>query len=416
MTARTIIAGIALLLLAGAAPRQDRPAVWPSAERTLDDKEAILRAAADFPHSSQLQRRLLGAALEAKNAAQALGALERLAAMGGTLSQPSRALLVPLVGAAAMARLAPLFDANAAPIGGSRIFATIPADDQLVEGLAWDDRRHELYAASVYERRLFRLDPPDRASAVTQAQPAGLFGTQYDARRGVLWLASSVAGAFANAPGGFNGIVRVDPGGGTLRIPAPAGAGQGIGDVVVAADGDVYASDGTDGAIFRCRPSCGTLEIFLPAGTFFSAQGMALSADQARLYVADYRYGLAMVDRATGKVDQVAGAPTMMLDGIDGLVRFGRDLIAIQNGFRPARIVRLHLSGDGRRVARLDILERGNPAWGEPTLGTVAGSRLLYVSDSQWERFDGGKVTLPPRPTPVRELSLGGSAAEARRR
>jgi hypothetical protein len=157
------------------------------------------------------------------------------------------------------------------------------------------------------------------------------------------------------------------------------------------------------------------LEAYVPAGTFFSAQGMVLSPDQTKLYIANYRDGLAMIDRATGRVEQVTASSPMMLDGIDGLVGFGGDLIAIQNGVRPARIVRLRLSRDGGRVERLDVLERANPAWGEPSLGTIAGSKLLYVSDSQWERFEDGKQTSPARPTPIRELPLESGVTRARR-
>ncbi len=99
----------------------------------------------------------------------------------------------------------------------------------------------------------------------------------------------------------------------------------------------------------------------------------------------------------------------MMLDGIDALVGYNGDLIAIQNGVGPIRIVRLHLSQAGDRVEKLDVLERGNPAWGEPSLGVVVGNRLLYVADPQWDRYgDGGAATSdkPARPTPIRSLRL----------
>jgi hypothetical protein len=408
----------AILVAAGSAPPRAAapPSPWPAAARQLRDHRTLARAAADFPSSSQLQRGLLGAALEAKDSAEAIDALDRLAGMGATLSQPSRDLLAPLVGAAAMRRLAPLFDANAASRGESRVFATVPATDQLIEGLAWNARRQELYATSVHDRMLFRLERPGGAVPLTSVQPGGLFGITFDARRGAFWIAASVAGGFQGGAGGFNGVIRIDAATGRLRrIAAPAGAGEGIGDIAVARDGTVYASDGMTGGVFRCLPPCARLEAYVPAGTFFSAQGMVLSPDQTKLYIADYRDGLAMIDRATGRVEQVTASSPMMLDGIDGLVGFGGDLIAIQNGVRPARIVRLRLSRDGGRVERLDVLERANPAWGEPSLGTIAGSKLLYVSDSQWERFEDGKQTSPARPTPIRELSLERGVTRARR-
>ena len=101
-----------------------------------------------------------------------------------------------------------------------------------------------------------------------------------------------------------------------------------------------------------------------------------------------------------------------MLDGIDGLSADGGTLIAIQNGASPRRILRLHLTPDGLAVARVEVLERANPDWGEPTLGTIVDDHLLYVADAQWERFGpGGAVTGegPLRPTAIRILGLRGS-------
>ena len=43
------------------------------------------------------------------------------------------------------------------------------------------------------------------------------------------------------------------------------------------------------GAVYRCAPGCDALETWLPARTFYSAQGMVISPDGRRLYVADYR-------------------------------------------------------------------------------------------------------------------------------
>jgi hypothetical protein len=92
----------------------------------------------------------------------------------------------------------------------------------------------------------------------------------------------------------------------------------------------------------------------------------------------------------------------MMLDGIDGLAAHGRDLIAFQTAYFPARIARLRLSGDGLRVERLDVLERANPDWGEITVGAVAGDELLYVANAQWDHYgEGGAPVAGTTPLPT---------------
>jgi hypothetical protein len=136
---------------------------------------------------------------------------------------------------------------------------------------------------------------------------------------------------------------------------------------------------------------------------------MAPSTDRRRLYVADYLHGLAVVDTNDGSVARLASDVSTMLDGIDGLMPWRGGLLAIQNGTSPRRILHLALSGDGRRIAAVRVVECAHPDWGEPTLGVVMGGSLLYVADAQWERYGaGGAVTGegPTRPTAIRAARL----------
>lgn len=396
----------ALLLAASAGPAQPLP--WPRAVVEFSSTAEVEAAAASFPNSSSMQRRRIAAALDAHDAAAALDATRRLAAMGATLSPASRARIATLVGEAPIAALADAFDANAAPVVGSVAYGRIGADQHLIEGLIWDPGDRRLYATSVVDRRLLELRA-DGAHVVLDGGLGSLFGGAYDAARGRLWI--SVAMIEQTPPGpGFAGLLGLDPANpaAASRIPAPAGATPG--DVAVAADGIVYVSDGMNGAVYRCRPGCTALETWLPAGTFRSAQGMAVSENGRLLYVADYRYGLAAVDRGSGRVLRMNAPPGMMLDGIDALVRHYDHLIAIQNGAPPLRIVALALTRDGLGISGLRVLERSNPAWGEPSLGTLIGDRFVYVSNPQWDRYGAhGAVTGdgPVVPTEIRAIWLG---------
>ncbi|MBV9901430.1 MAG: hypothetical protein JOZ90_10080, partial [Alphaproteobacteria bacterium] len=371
-----ILLAVVLLLSAPAAFAQ--PAPWPRAVADFASPAETEAVAAQFPNSANMQRRRLAAALDAHDAAAALDATRRLAAMGATLSPASRTRVAALAGEGPIAALASVFEANATPAGGSRVHAEIGTDQRLIEGLIWDGGGRRLYATSVVDRRLLELRP-DGARILAEGGLGSLFGGAWDPGRGRLWVAAAL---IAQTPDGlgFAGLLGIDPADPRhpQRIPAPAGGTPG--DVAVAPDGTVYVSDGMNGAVYRCLRGCTALETWLPPHTFLSAQGMAVSADGRLLYVADYRYGLAAVERASGRVFRMAAPPDLMLDGIDGLVRDGDSLIAIQNGAPPLRIVQLSLSGDGLGIASLHVVERLNPAWDEPSLGAVVGDRLLYVS------------------------------------
>ncbi len=405
-----LAASLSLCAFATTGERATAAPAWPDAVVDFTSTEQMLAVADRFPNSSGMQRRRLGAALERKDPAVALDAARRLATMGASLSAAARTQVESLIGGDAMTGLAAIFDANAAPVGTSTLHAVIPAEHRLIEGLIWDRTARLLYATSVVDRRLLTLGPGGAAVAA-EGGLGSLFGGAYDPARRRIWLASA---RIEQTPKGgplFSGLIGVDPAHSfrLTRIAAPEGYGGALGDVAVAPDGTLYASDGLKGAVYRCRPGCAALESWLAPGSFRSAQGMAVSANRKWLYVADYRYGLAAVDRKTGSIVRVEGAAGMMLDGIDGLAMHGRDLIAIQNGIGPVRIVRLVLSANGLAVARLEVLERANPQWGEPSLGAVVGDLFLYVANPQWERYgEGGTPAAdkPARSTMIRALDL----------
>lgn len=346
--------------------------------------------------------------MQAKDPVAAGEALRMLAAMGAVLSEAAQAQVAQLIGAEAMAPITAQFTANSAPIEASRVHASIPARHRLVEGVVWDSGAGRLFATTVVDRALLAVEPG--GTSVASGGFGSLFGGAYDPVRNRLWLASASVAETPKREPLFVGLLAVDPDRPTAarRVPAPAGVTATPGDVAIARDGTVYASDGLNGALYRCRPGCAALEILLAPGTLYSAQGLAVSADQKLLYIADRRYGIAALERASDRLLQVTGDGSMMLDGIDGLTLHRGDLIATQTAYPPARIVRLHLSPNGLRVERQDVLERAHSGWGEVTLGTVAGDRLLYVADAQWDHY--GDAGMPSaamsKPTPIRSLKL----------
>src|SRR5207302_1668043 len=74
------------------------------------------------------------------------------------------------------------------------------------------------------------------------------------------------------------------------------------GDIAVAPNGDLFVSDGRAGKLYVVRDGRVALDTLVPAGHLFSPQGIAPDPDGRRLFVADYLYGVAIVDRVTGAV------------------------------------------------------------------------------------------------------------------
>ena len=116
-----------------------------------------------------------------------------------------------------------------------------------------------------------------------------------------------------------------------------------------------------------------------------------------------------MIDAETGEVSRLAADSPMLLDGIDGLWLHGGELIAIQNGMSPKRIIGLRLSEDGNRIVSLRVLEQANPAWTEPLGGDIHDGALYYIGNGSWDLFEEGgtlREGAELHPTDIRRLEL----------
>lgn len=369
-----------------------------------------------FPQSSGAWRRAANGALESGNASELTSALKKLAEMGATLRAETYEKLKSSIGEVAdRDDLDRRFAANRSAKSDSASFASIPADYRLVEGVAWDAATGRLFIGTVVDGRLAFLQHGKWHDVALAGPRSSIFGMALDKRHSRIWLAmATVEQSAVDAPE-FTGIVAVDLK--ALKIVAraatpPSAVGAMPNDLTVASDGTVYVSDAKTGSILQCKPGCSRLSVLTSPGTISSAQGIVALPDGRRLIVADYRNGLWLVDRTTGKASILGSTFPAMLDGVDGLLLDPKQkqLIAVQNGTSPRRIVRLQMTGTWDRVAKVAVIEQNSSEWGEPTLlSRYDGREFIYIADGQWERY-GAKGSLTDkgalRETPVRRAFL----------
>jgi sugar lactone lactonase YvrE len=334
----------------------------------------------------------------------AVETLERVANMGlGLRADADPDFDVLAEDAAFQAVLEKLRD-NRRASGTSRTAFTIAGAPTFVpEGLAHDPRDGSFYVGSVHERRIVRVSADGVVSEFAPAAFAGLMsvmGMQVDPDEGVLWVCTAgvaETGGLRDDNLGRSAVFKFDLESGQLLLHyhfSNSEQRRVVGDLALASDGDVYVSDARGSGLHRIRSGGDFLETFVQPGVFQSPQGLALSSDQRGLYVADYSKGVFYVHRATREAVRLKHPDNQTLLGIDGLVRDGDALIAVQNGTMPHRILRLELSEDGREITRVRVLAASLPEWDEPTLGLMVGDRFYYVANSQWNRFVDGE--LPP--------------------
>lgn len=405
---RLLAATLALLLAAPLAA--DEPLAWRAVDALtgqIADVAGLEQLARDFPDSTSVRLRLLNAQLAASNGEGALASLAWLKARGHVFSARTQAQIPELIGASYAEAARGLLLPSAEVIVASTVFDTVQAEAGLIETVYVAPNGVEAMATSVSHRAVFVRNGGDDwdAYAIADAHALSGIAAASDANWG--WIASATIDGSPDDPARFTGLFELMGDFGKLRrIPAPPGVK--VSDLAAGADGTVYASDPEGGGIYRATPGATELSALLPPGTLRSPQGLAVSADGVRLYVSDYRYGLAMIDFATGAVTRLGSDVPAALDGVDGLWLHNGELIAVQNGTSPMRISAFTLSEDGTRIIGHRVLEQAHPEWTEPLGGSIARGALHYVATGQWDRYEQGRLreSMTAIPTVIRRLTL----------
>ena len=288
------------------------------------------------------------------------------------------------------------FEASTTPIIRSSTAFTIGEKGLITEGLAFDPVDETFFISSVHKRKILAVNKNGEAKPFASEQD-GLFsalGMAVDAKRRRLWVTSTAFPQMINfkkEEQGVSAVFKFD-----LRtrkllkkyLLSNATKKHALGDLIIQSNGDVFTTDSQSAAVYVIRANTDEIEMFLEDPGFGSPQGLAFSGDERHLFIADYSTGLFDIDVRTKKVIHLAPLAGATLLGIDGLYFHKGNLIAVQNGVTPQRIVRIWLSKDMTRAERLAVLEANNPVFLEPTLGVLVKSTFYFIANSQWPLVD----------------------------
>ena len=161
-------------------------------------------------------------------------------------------------------------------------------------------------------------------------------------------------------------------------------------DIALLPDGSVAVSDSERGAVLQLTPS-GQWRTLAGPGSFGYPNGLTYLAAAQRLVVADLR-GLWTIDLKDARIEGIEAAEGTFVGGIDGLYAVDGQLLAIQNGVRPHRVVRIALAGDARRVVRVATIASNLPELAEMTTAAVGGGEITVLAGSQLVQLSSGSA------------------------
>jgi sugar lactone lactonase YvrE len=275
------------------------------------------------------------------------------------------------------------------------------------EGMAYAHYSGRVYAGSV-QRKIVWTDKTGEVHDLVKAGEDNLAyvgGLHVDEARKELWAVSSRFGS-AQLPGAVYGLFKYDltTGKRIATFIAPSNSLGGLNDVaVVPSTGKAYATNSIEGSVYCTKAGSQDLELFLPAGTVAFANGITVSDDEQILFVAG-DFGIYRADLRTKSVAELQKTPDVIDASIDGLYFYKQSLVGIQNAIHPGRVVRLYLDPTLTRIIRSEILETYNPAFENPTTGSLDGDSLLFMANTQLHKWKPGQAL--PRASDLHDIQI----------
>lgn len=290
------------------------------------------------------------------------------------------------------------FEKNNDPFGNGTPLFELDKNDRIIEGITFDKRSKSYYLSNVTRGGLVLLD----SSMIISEFPLpdsinyfSLLGLTADSNNNCLWIAASALKQSVNAASGKTGIsalVKFELETKTFEVvfnTSGSGENHSFNDICIGDSGFVYITDSRSNSIYRFDPNVNDYEIFINPGIFVSLQGIAFDYEKNQIFTADYSLGISRINIKTKSVTFLNPPAKNTLLGIDGLYITGNNLVAVQNGVKPNKVMKITLNNDHSSIDSVTIVNSNLPFYDEPTLGFIRDGNFIYIANSQWNKFEG---------------------------
>ena len=290
--------------------------------------------------------------------------------------------LESLHGSAEFSRLLTTLERNLQPVAASDRLFTLDQLGLIPEGIAYEPKSGRFFLGSMRSGDIYVVDAAGQMSKFATVQHDGklaAIGMAVDVARGLLWAVGAsfdLVEDFDPAAPVRSGAFGFDLLTGQLREKFIAdNPTNGFNDVAIAPSGDIYLSGD---ALSVIRAGSTMIETVATSMPIYGSNGITVRPDGKRLFVSSYPIGIATVDPGTGESYWLQAPDNVSLYGIDGLYWYQGDLIGVQNGVQPWRLIRLRLDEERMAVTDVRLIEFANEDI-TPTTGAIVGDVIHYI-------------------------------------
>lgn len=268
--------------------------------------------------------------------------------------------------------------------------------DLIPEGIAYDPQTRQFFLSSINKAKVLAVSETGVASDFVKSGQDGLLeslGLKVDAGRRRLWVLSNKeeGGRYLSAIHVFH----IDSSTCLKKFVLDRASPQLFNDLALSPDGGAYVTDTEAGRVYVVAADLSPPVLFGESADLLKgANGITLSPDNGLLYVAANAW-ITIVDPRTGAMRPAGNRADLAQYGIDGLVCYRGDLIAVVNEVQWAEdihIARYRLSPDGKDVVGAAIIDKGNPLFNIPTTCVVVGDSLYCLANTSLGIYLSGQM------------------------
>lgn len=166
-----------------------------------------------------------------------------------------------------------------------------------------------------------------------------------------------------------------------------------LNDMVVDNKSNIYLTDTKASAIYLLKSGSDSLQQFFVSEEIKYPNGIAISDDFTKLYIASHTQGVRVMDISTKTLLNERDT-TLISKGIDGLEFYKGNLYGIQNAVRANghSFRRLLLNSTQDQITGMEIIDSNNPMLNVPLTFCIAGKKAVVIGNSNLQFLNQDKL------------------------
>lgn len=288
------------------------------------------------------------------------------------------------------------------------VAATLQEKGTYPEGIAWDQKRNQLYIGDAPARDIIAVQPNGQSRHLKVSGQKPMYaplGMRVDPNGKILWVASAameLMQGYTPSMAGHSALVAIDLD--TSKIVGHFETGNAsspslFNDVQPLGDGRrAVVTDSKRGTLYIASLGKNAMGRMLPDNSFEGPNGITLDPVGERLFIAD-SLGLSVIGVESSKARRLKGPSGTSFGGVDGLSWWKGSLVGVQNAVGDLRIWTTPVSGE--QLGQPKVLSAGDPRLGAVTTIATNSQGIWFIADTQFHSYgpDGkrkAKAQLPP--------------------